>query len=400
MGRTDTDSFRIDTELTNRIKCFGEQIKNIVDEKGIKYLIPLETKGALLVDVACGQNFLPESLTVVYPSALRYIPSTDISSNRILLVDDIFFSGSHLKRVYERIQIYGAVRENIACLALLDFSSGERDRDYEGDMHDRISENMPPGFTLKRSETLLFLQNEMLEKTVPSVYDHLTVEVEGVDNDKYLNLLATLSDKNRLLHYGQRGAYEASSILLDDLFDGEWDVPAKVRLWYNPDKKTLRITPVGFIAYHNANRDAALSKCLYEAIVEPVVCEVPEEREEAEYEAVVLSGRLQQLILLKKTIEDLGLNYGLDNSHLDRYYPNLNIAKKILNVLKEAEVTDIPVRAEVYEDQNYTRTTSAVLKLIRQAWETQPADHRKDRIRNGYTASEIFRDFKGTVLFN
>lgn len=394
MQNSEANSFRVETELTSRIKCFGEHIRNIVEERDINYLVPLETKGALLVDVACGENFLPASLTIVYPSALRYIPSSDMSSKRILLVDDIFFSGSHLKRVFDRIQTYGVIRDNIDCLALLDFSTGERDKDYEGDMHDRISENILPGLTLKRSETLLFLQNEMLEKTMPSVYDHLTIEVQEIGKDKYLNMLATFSDKNRLLYYGQRGAYQASSILLDDLFDGEWDVPAKVRLWYNPDKKTLRITPVGFIGGNNASRNANLSKCLYEAIVEPVVSELPTEREEAEYEAVVLSGRLQQLILLRKTLHNLELDFALDNNHLNRYYPNLNVGERITNVLKEAEMTDIPVLAEAHDDQDYSAATSAVLRLIRQAWETQPVSHRKDRIRDGYTASEIFSILK------
>ena len=65
------NKFPIETEFTNRIKCFGEHIKNIVEKKDIKYLIPLETKGALLVDIACGENALPKSLNIIYPRALR-----------------------------------------------------------------------------------------------------------------------------------------------------------------------------------------------------------------------------------------------------------------------------------------------------------------------------------------
>lgn len=395
------NNFAIDTELTTRIKLFGEHIKNIVEEKDIRYLIPLETKGALLVDIACGKNALPESLNIIYPRALRYIPSTDIATSRILLVDDIFFSGSHLKRVYKRVQAYGANPDNIHCLALLDFSFGDRDKDYEGDMHDRVCENILPGFTLKRSETLLFLQNEILKKTMPSVYDHLTIEAQGVESDNYLNMLAMISDKNRLLHYGQRGAFQASSILLDDLFNGEWDVPAKARLWYNPNKKTLRITPVGFIAGNNVNQNISFSKCLCEAIVEPVVSGSANEREEAEYEAAVLSGRLQQLILIKKVLYDLKFKFTLDHDHLNRYYPNLNVAGKITKILKEGSMMDLPARSEGYEDQGYSSAITAVLKLNRQAWEAQPVKHRKDRYQNGYTASEIFNiltDYSAVAL--
>jgi hypothetical protein len=391
----------IETELTNRIKCFGEQINQIVTERRINYLIPLETKGALLVDVACGKIDLPKSLNIIYPRALRYIPSSDIASSRILLVDDIFFSGGHLNRVYNKVKEYGARPDNVYCLALLDFSCGDRDKDYVGEMHDRICENILPGLTLKRSDTLLFLQNEMLEKTMPSVYDHLTIEARGVENDKYLNLLAMFSDKNRLLHYGQRGAYQASSILLDDLFEGEWDVPAKVRLWYNSNNKTLRITPVGFISADGKNTKKDISECLYQAIIKPVISDLAAEKEEAEYEALVLAARLQQLILLKKTLYDLKFKFSLDTDHLNRYYPGLDVVSKITGILRDGAMTELPDRPNILNDQSYSSAVSAVLNLTRQAWENQPAKLRKDRERNGYTAAEIFnllKDFSKEAL--
>ena len=394
--------FAVETELTNRIKCFGEHIKKIVEKNDINYLIPLETKGALLVDVACGDNnTLPETLNIIYPRALRYIPTEDMAKSRILLVDDIFFSGNHLKRVYDRVQVHGGSPDNIHCLALLDFSSGDRDIDYEGDMHDLICENILPGFTLKRSETLLFLQKEILTRTMPSVYDHLTVEAQGVENDIYQTFLAILSDKNRLLHYGQRGAFQASSILLDDLFVGEWDVPAKARLWYNPIKKILRITPVGFISGNSINQKINFSKCLCKAIVEPVKSTTAEAREEAEYEAGVLAGRLQQLILLKKLLYDLNLKFSLDNEHLDRYYPKLNVSRVITKILKEGSMVDLPTCPEAQEDQGYSSAISAVLNLNRQAWENQTIKNRKDRGQCGFTATEIFHklsDYSAAAL--
>ena len=387
----ENDYHAVETELSSRIKCFGEHIKTIVEKNDINYLIPLETKGALLIDVACdNNNSLPETLNIIYPRALRYIPKDHFSKSRILLVDDIFFSGNHLKRVFKRVQDHGGNPDNMHCLALLDFSAGDRDIDYEGGMHDRICENILPGFTLKRSETLLFLQKEILKRTMPSVYDHLTVQAEGVDDDVYLNLLSKLSDRNRLLHYGQRGAFLASTILLDDLFDGEWDVPAKVRIWYNPDKKVLRITPVGFISGNNINRQINFSACLCKAIVAPVKSNSAEVIAEAEYEAGVLSGRLHQLLLLKKILHDLNLKFKLDDEHLSRYYPGLHVSEVMTNILREGNAAELPVRQEIQEDQCYSGAISAILNLNRKAWENQSVQHRKDRKQCGFTATEIF----------
>lgn len=384
------NTYSVQNELTNRIKSFGEHIKNIVKDKNIKYLIPLETKGALLVDTACGTDALPESLKIIYPRALRYIQPSDVSSSQILLVDDIYFSGRHLKNVYESIKSYGAKAENIHCLAFLDFSSGERDKDYEGDIHDRVCENILPGAPLRRSETLLFLQKEMLEKTMPSVYDHLTIEAQNVQKDTYIDLLARLSKINRLLHYGQRGAYQTSSILLDDLFDGKWDVPPKARIWWHSIDKALRITPVGCVTGRYVSDKICFSKDLQKAIVDTVISGSTSDSKEAIYESSVLSGRIQQLILLKRILYDLKLKFNFKNEHLDRYYPGLQITDKINNILRRADMLEMPARSKVYEDQGYGSAIMDILKLNKDAWTSQPSTLRKDRVNKGLTASEIF----------
>lgn len=386
-------NYAIKTEITNRIEYCGEHINKLVKEKNIKYIILLETKGALLLDIACEKKTLPKYVQVIYPRAIRYIPPSEIASSNILLVDDIFFSGGHLNRIFKRVQAYGAKPGNILCLALLDFSSGIRDKDYFGDMHDRICKNIIPGAVLRRSETLLYLQKELLERSVPSVYDHLTIEAQGVEWDQYLSLLAIFSQQNRLLHYGQRGSYQTSSILLDDLFTGEWDVPAKARLWYNQTKKTIRITPVGFIAANN-NLSFNFSDSLSEAITEAVVSILPNDKLDAKYEATVIAGRLQQLVFLKKILHDVGLKFTLENDHLNRYYPYLNIADKIKGILKKSKEQDIPTRTEVIENQAYISATASVLKLIRSTWEVQAVKCNMERVQKGHTASEIFKILK------
>jgi hypoxanthine phosphoribosyltransferase len=389
-------AYTVETELTQRIKKFGEHLKEIILKNKVNYLMPLETKGALLVDVACGNGTLPKSLNIIYPRALRYISKSEISSSIFLLVDDIFFSGKHLKRIYDHVQSYGAQKDNIHCLAFLDFSSGDRDKEYDGKMHDQICKNYLQGCQLERKKALSFLQKEMLEKTMPSVYDHLTIEATDVSHEKYIELLRMFSLNHRLLHYGQRGAYLTSSILLDDLFSGSWDVPPKARLWWHPSENKLRITPVGFVSNSNNNyTNIPFCKDLNKSIVNTVVSGSIDDIEEAKYESKVLEARLHQLVLLKKNLNDLGLSFSFENDHLDRYYPKLNVTEIIQNILKQGMIVDLPKRDELFADTDYYSAINDVLRINREAWEKQPIDKPKDRVKKGYTASEIFSMLPG-----
>lgn len=377
-------------QLSTRIQRFGKLIKNIASENSINCIVPLETKGALLVDVACSDTPLPKETQIIYPRAIRYFSKDDISESKILLVDDVFFTGRHLKEVYEKFILYGAKEENIYCIAFLDFSSGQRDIDYVGFLHDMISRNIIDGFTLTRKETLRYLQKEMLEKTMPSVYDHLTIEAEDICSDKYNELLTKLSNLNRLLNYGQRGAYQAGSILLDDIFDGDWDVPPKARLWWNKDTKKLRITPVGFYSCNNNNQLKLYHEDIHNKIVNSVKTTDVSYIEEAEYEAKILEGRILQLKYLKKLLHNMGINYTIENNHLDRYYPNINITDYLIKLLDDFEENDLYERDIYYEDQGYYEAVNDVLNLIREKWDSQETIFPKDRSSKGYSATELF----------
>ncbi len=377
------------TEFADRIHRFGEHINSLVRDKQIDILIPLESKGALLIDVACDNHEFPQDLSIIYPRALRYISKERLRASNILIVDDIFYTGKHLRRVYDQVVLYGALEKQLNCVTFLDFSRGTKDEDYDGYMHCMIKNNIVEGAVLERKETLLYLQKVLLERTMPSVYDHLTIQSENVSEDVFFELLRTYSLKNRLLFYGKRGAFLACSVLIDDLFIGDWDVPPKIRMWWHEESEVLRITPVGFTSHGNSS---LLNVDIFNELRKVIVGAVKSEKDkdEANYEAMILTARLMQIQVIKSDLlRDVG-SFELDSKNIDYYYPDLNVGTIASQYLEATSHNTLSRREEVIKDVGYNKAVTEVLRITKEVWEKQITNLPKDRRSQGYTGSEIF----------
>jgi hypothetical protein len=382
-------------ELRKHVTKFGDHILALIKKRNIAYVVPVETKGTLLLEEALGNRTLPDGTKLIYNRAFRYLSKAELATKRILILDDIFFSGRNLRDLYEEIQSYGCAKENIEMVAFLDFSSGIRDKNYEGEVHDLILKNSPPDITpIKKDDTLLLLQHAMLSSKMPSTYDHLTVEIHNVDEIIHHKLLSRFNDLHRLLFYGQRGVYITSSILLSDIFDKEWDVPAKIRLWWNKNDSTLRISPVGFVSCINAEYHNLSSDRIYNALLPSSVDLRVNQKAEIAYEAAVINCRIKQLVAIKSILSELDLELRFDSVNFDRYYPSLGIDRLVSDIYNSYGDISLPRIDAPCEDYVYYSATNEVLKFVKAAWDNQPSIQEKDRTRKGYTASEIFNYLK------
>lgn len=390
------DNRVIGSEIARRVPVFGEHIAKLSAKYKIDYIVPLETKGALLIDIACG-NLGEELLDrIIYPKAIRYFTKEELKKLSILLVDDVFFSGAHLRRIHDRLVDAGISENNIHCITFLDFSTGKSDIDYDEYIHKKISLNILPNPPIERKLTLLHLQKEMLENDMPSVYDHVTFQSDGIDDTGFVTLINELSKTNRFLYYGKRGSNYTGTLLLDDLFTGDWDVPPKVRIWYSPALKKIRISPVGFISCSNNEVKAFVGfERIKIAISNQIQSENDNETIEATYEAISFSCRLEQYLRVKDLFGSLNIHLQIDARYINRYYPKVDLKSIIVSELCTATGTIIPNLPSNLEECIYVQTIDKVLSLVKSRWINQENALPKNRVKDGYTAKELFDKLNG-----
>lgn len=124
-GITDTGSTTLASGKSaferNLLPGFAEWVVEQIEHRQPDYLIPAETKGARLLDAALA--FAREELgaqistPILYGSALAYLPSEELRSARVMVVDDAVRSGSNLRRHSDHIAAHGVAEiEAIVCV--------------------------------------------------------------------------------------------------------------------------------------------------------------------------------------------------------------------------------------------------------------------------------------------
>ena len=76
------------------VQHFGRLIQEMVSSFCPDYLVPLETKGAILLEMSLEtvrQN-IPSHVRIVYPRAIHYMADERLQSGRFLIVDDAVFT--------------------------------------------------------------------------------------------------------------------------------------------------------------------------------------------------------------------------------------------------------------------------------------------------------------------
>jgi hypothetical protein len=105
----------------NLLPGFARWILDELERREPDYLIPVETKGARVLEAvlrfAREELGEPVAVPVVYASALAYIDPKKLAASRVMIIDDAVCTGGSLQRHRSRIERYGpTVIEALACV--------------------------------------------------------------------------------------------------------------------------------------------------------------------------------------------------------------------------------------------------------------------------------------------
>jgi hypothetical protein len=105
----------------NLLPGFARWILDELERREPDYLIPVETKGARMLEAvlrfAREELGEPVAVPVIYASALAYVDPEKLATSRVMIVDDAVCTGGSLQRHRSRIERYGpTVIEALACV--------------------------------------------------------------------------------------------------------------------------------------------------------------------------------------------------------------------------------------------------------------------------------------------
>ena len=150
-----------------------------ISERGIDYLTPLESKGALLMDLAL--QYLPDDEVrpnVLYLRSLEYLAPEIRRTARFGILDDFVFSGRTIGRAVRVMQELDIPRDHIHSLAF--FMFGSRGNNDDGSSKIISGTGVPEiGSLLRLSQDEILRDVQMLaiEHKIPASYDNLNWDV-------------------------------------------------------------------------------------------------------------------------------------------------------------------------------------------------------------------------------
>jgi hypothetical protein len=105
----------------NLLPGFARWVLDQLERREPDYLIPVETKGARVLEAvlryARDELGEPVGVPVIYASALAYMDPGELADSRVVVVDDAVRTGGSLQRQKARIERYGpTVIESLACV--------------------------------------------------------------------------------------------------------------------------------------------------------------------------------------------------------------------------------------------------------------------------------------------
>jgi len=302
------------SKLADTIKLFGDYLSGLTIKYNPTYIVPLETKGAVILRLAFESVRDAISCPLIYRRAFDFLSKDELADAKCLIVDDTFFTGHTLGKVYKNLE--NKVKDVKLC-ALFDFSDIYEERDVNQEIRKKLA---VPDFkelsSIAYIDVLRYIQNKIFSEDMPATYDHLMLKTI-IEFDEYEALLKKISKTNRLLHYGIRGAFDTSAILLEDLIDGTWATPPKIRLWYNETTNLLRIAPIAFPSKDYEPNQTHISEKLSKIIVSKVPSAIM-------FDAIDVMSYTQRLFLMQylgQIFNEQNIELKVDDEHLLRYYP-------------------------------------------------------------------------------
>lgn len=364
-----------------------------ISERGINYLIPLESKGALLLDLVldalpAGDN-RPE---ILYLRCLDYLSEQNRAKITFGVFDDFVFSGRTIGRALDSMSRLNIPRKHIHPMAFFKFTGSGTNEDACLDILASIA---VPGdgalLSLSQDQILRDVQTLAAEHKFPASYDNLYWDQTIEEND-YIQLMHDLAKTGWLIHYGQRGNIDASVLLVRTESGKSFSATPKIRFWYDRPKCLLRVTPISFA---KAGKSPFVRRCTrLKKILTP---ERPTQRQRAfaAYQAQAISEQIALLGYLKPYFQDYRLSPKLDNKHIKRYFGPR--ADQVFNYLEESykqtpQLT-IPKHAGVMGRRlDFYWIAVEIMRALSKAYWTQLPPRKEPK---GFSVSELIEQFAG-----
>jgi len=386
--------------MQSLLSQYGLQIKKLIEGRHPNYILPLETKGALLIDEAFSCiGYKPNTCNFIYRRTLDYLSEEELSKSRFLVLDDSFVTGRSLKETKKLLIDYGVAENNISLVAFMDLSNS---KDLHQDVYkETIFIDFDKFKRIGKDLVYQAIESEILQKEMPSVCDHLVFKAKKVNQYKYLQILDELDKTNRLLYYNQRGDFYAGILLLDDLYNPNWPTPAKIRFWYKPfPSEFLLFVPMAFppssekIPVYIGNFYNELLSILSKHTRK--ISNIGIEQDKAD--AASISVRVNTLKYLKPLFKKLNIKISFYSRHMPRYYYNnfkelINIIKKYYNGL---EAEELPVKT--LQDETiitYLPLAKRIIERLKDCYlkNQENVTDRKNFNHKGFTIPELVNYF-------
>lgn len=379
------------TPLPSFVKSLVKFLSKEIEENHIEYLVPLESKGALLVDLAL--DSLPTSIPrplVLYLRSLEYLPESERNKAVFGIFDDFVFSGRTLSNAIKTLNELGIPNQHIHSLAFFKFPRMDQD---DADLLSVLSLTKVPSddFLQKLSQDhiLRYVQSLAIQHKIPASYDNLHWEV-SLSIDNYRQLMHQLTSTGWLLYYGRRGPFDASALLVRERPNRPYFSLPKIRFWYNVFDSKLHITPISYPSPQTGSNSQAVSKLT--EILTPKNANIRQQnlaslQAQAFLEQITLLGFIKPFFKLDE------LYPKLNQTHLHRYFgPRSSIVIQFLEDQFEATPDQsistphflIPQRLDFYW------IAVEIMRLLGTLYWTQP---NPNKISMGLTVAELVERF-------
>lgn len=362
-----------------------------IAEKHIEYLIPVESKGALLVDLALEE--MPENQgrpQVVYRRSLEYL-SPEVRRTAVFGVfDDFVFSGSTIGAALDAMSGLGIPRAHIHPMAFFKFARPGSNEDVRSDV---VASTVVPGdgklLRLSLEEILRDVQALAIEHKIPASYDNLDWDVSLPPKD-YVRLMRELAETGWFLYYGQREKLDASALLIPPDSGTLFSALPKIRFWYDSSKELLVMTPISFA---EAGKGRFARHCpKLRSILTPEDA-TQRQRKFAAYQSEAISEQIALLGYVKPYLTKYGLSPRLNQKHIVRYFgPRASL---VVEYLEEGyrNTPEISLAASprgIARRLDFYWVAVEIMRTLGKEYWTQPPPRRFSR---GFTVKQLIDRF-------
>ncbi len=362
-----------------------------ISQRKIDFLIPLETKGALIVDyVYSTLNTIPEYPIILYLRSLEYLPLEVKLNSKFALFDDFVFSGRTLSNAYKYMRSIQIPPENIHMLAFFKFESHDRGKDVLPEIISKTS--VPQNTTynkLSQEGILNSVQKLALDQKIPASYDNLHWDIK-IDNEKYTELMKDLSLSSWYVYYGKRGRFDASVLIVDPSHKNGFDSFSKIRFWYDSITSNLVVSP---IAYPSVKKSTVNNEII--SFTELLLPEnvTTKQYNFCEYQARAIVEQIKLHGYLIPYYTKYSLTAILNKKHINRYYGPR--ASTLINYIQEKMITVDELKMPkdengIGERIDFYWITLEIMHILGKVYWLQKSPRKKSK---GFSASEILKLF-------